>query len=127
MPPTMSNRVKFFLIISWLFSGGKERHTSQHPNVFFGLRRRNIRREFFLAFYTKFERHTLQRRLLRNPSLDRVHVDYVLPKGAFMSRTGATFVQKVGLAIQDTDVIVGFKLLTIGTNVTMVMCAQGKH
>ena len=30
-------------------------------------------------------------------TLDRVHVEYVLPEGAFMSKTVATFVQKVGL------------------------------
>ena len=54
------------IIISWLFSGGKEGHTSQHPNVLVGLRRPHIRREIFLAFCTKFERHTLQRRPSRN-------------------------------------------------------------
>ena len=61
---------------------------------------------------------------------DMVHVKYVLPKGAFMSKTVATFVQNVGLIftsiIQDTNVIVGLKLLTTGTKVTTVLCAQGK-
>ena len=69
-------------------------------------------------------------------TLDSVHVKYVLPKGAFMSKTVVTFVQKVGLIwpkkwpftsiIQDTNVIVGLKLLTTGTNVTTVLRAQGK-
>ena len=60
---------------------------------------------------------------------------YVLPKGAFLSKTVATFVQKVGLIwlkcgffasiIQDTNVVVGLKLLTTTTNVTTVLCTQG--
>ena len=37
-------KTKFFLIISWFFQG-KERHTSQHPNILAVLRRPNIRRE----------------------------------------------------------------------------------
>ena len=51
-----------------------------------------------------------------------------------MSKTVATFVQKVGSVwlkggpftsiIQGTNVIVGLKLLTTGTNVTSVLCAQ---
>ena len=41
---------KFFLIISWLFQGGKEGHASQHSNALVGLRRPNIRRLFFWQF-----------------------------------------------------------------------------
>ena len=69
-------------------------------------------------------------------TLDKVNnVKYILPKGAFMSKPVATFVQKVGLiwlnggfisVIWDTNVIVSFKLLTTLTNVIMVLCAQGK-
>ena len=69
-------------------------------------------------------------------NLDKVYVKYVLSKCAFMCKTVATFVQTVGLiclrggfftsVIQDTNVIVGLKLLTTGTNVTRVLCAQGK-
>ena len=44
--------------------------------------------------------------------LDMFHVKYVLLKGAFMSKTVATFVQKVGL--------IWLKLLTTGTNVTLL-------
>ena len=51
-------------------------------------------------------------------TLDRIHVKYVLPKGAFMSKTVVTCVQKVSL--------IGLKLLTIGTNVTTVLCVQRK-
>ena len=69
--------------------------------------------------------------------LDKVHVRYVLPKGAFMSKTVVTFIQKVGLIwlkgglllqlFKDTNVIVGLKLLTTSTNATTVLCAQGKR
>ena len=67
----LSFTVGLFKTLSFLsllagFSEGNERHTSQHPNVLAGLRRPNIRTELFLAFCTKFERHTLQRRLSRN-------------------------------------------------------------
>ena len=77
------------------FSGGKERHSSQHPNVLVGLRRQNIIREIFhlSAMNVKNMPHNGDSR----ETLDRVHVKYVLPKGAFMSKTVATFVQKVGL------------------------------
>ena len=81
-----------FLLLSVGFSGDKEGHTSQHPNVLVGLRRPHIRRESFLAFCTKFESHTLKRR----PS-DRVHAKCVLLNGAFMSKNVATFVPKVAL------------------------------
>ena len=62
-------------------------------------------------------------------TLGRVHVKYVL------SKTIATFVQKVGLTwlkcvfslvIQDTNVVVGLKLLTNATNVTTALWKQGK-
>ena len=62
--------------------GGKEGHTSQHPNVLVGLRRPNVSRGFFASAlnlkdmpYNGDSRETL----------DRVHVKNVLPKGAFMS------------------------------------------
>ena len=62
---------------------------------------------------------------------------YVLPKCAFMSKTVATgLCPKRGLnlakrqlfasVIQGTNIIVGLELLTTGTNVTTVLCAQGK-
>ena len=53
-----------------------------------------------------------------------------------MSKPIATFVQKVGLIWQKVafyfsysgqDVVVGLKVLTIGTNVTTVLRAQGKR
>ena len=68
-------------------------------------------------------------------TLDSVHAKDALSKGAFMSKTVATFVKKVGLIwlkggfslfIQDTNVIVGLKLLTTGTNMTKVLCEHGK-
>ena len=110
------------------FSGGK-----QHPNILVDLRRPNIGREFFwlsalnlkdIPFNDDFRE-----------TLDRAPVKYVLPTGAFMSKIIATFVQKVGLIwlkvafhfrCSGTDVIVGLILLTTGTNVTTVFCAQGK-
>ena len=54
-------------IISWLFSGGKEGHTSQNPYVLVGLRRPNIKREISVAFCTKFERHTFTTVTLAKP------------------------------------------------------------
>ena len=67
-------------------------------------------------------------------TLDRVHVKYFMPKGAFMFKTA--FVQKVSLislkgglfasVTQDTNVIGGLKLLTTQTNVTTMLCAQGE-
>ena len=51
-------RVNFSLVISWLFQRARK-----HPNVLVGLKRPNIRREIFLVFCSKFERHTSQRRL----------------------------------------------------------------
>ena len=67
----LSFTLGFFKTLSLLslfvdFFRGNEGHTWQHPNVFVDLRRPNIRREFFLAFCIKFERHTLQRRLSEN-------------------------------------------------------------
>ena len=50
----------------------------------------------FLAFFIKFERHTLLTTETCK-TLKGVHVKYNLPKGVFMSKIVATFVQKVGL------------------------------
>ena len=85
----LSFTMGFFSHYQLAFSDGKEGHTSQHPDVLVGLRRPNIRKEIVLAFCTKFERHTSQRRLSRNLG----HVKYVLPKGALMPKTVATLVQ----------------------------------
>ena len=116
------------------FSGGKEGHTSQHPNVLVGSRRPNIRRETF--WFPALNLKDIPYNGDSRETLDRVYARYVLLKGAFISETIATFVQKAGLiwlegifftsVIQDTNVIVGLKLLTTGTNVTAVLCAQGK-
>ena len=64
-----------------------------------------------------------------------VHVKYAVSKGHLCPKTIATFVQINGLnlakrwifapIIQDTNVI-GLKFLTTGTNVTTVLCVQGK-
>ena len=67
----LSFTVGFFKTLSFLsllvgFFRGQEGCIPLHPNVLVGLRRPNIRRESFLAFCTKFERYTLQRRLSRN-------------------------------------------------------------
>ena len=53
-----------FLLLSVALSRGQEGHTSQHLNISVGFRRPNIRIKIFLAFCTKFERHSLRRRLL---------------------------------------------------------------
>ena len=52
-----------FLSLSGGFFRGQGRRTSQHPYVLVVLGRPNIRKRDLLAFCTKFERHTLQRRL----------------------------------------------------------------
>ena len=72
----------FTLIISWLFQGAKkDKPSNTQTLVLVDLRRPNIGREFFLSAldlkdipYNDDFRETL----------DRVHVKYVLPTGAFM-------------------------------------------
>ena len=69
-------------------------------------------------------------------ALDRVHVKYVLFKGAniqnhcYLCPKGGLNLAKLWLftsvIMQDTNLIVSLKLLTTGTNVTTVLCAQGK-
>ena len=86
---------QFSLIISLAFSGGKEGHTSQHPDVLAGLRRPNIRREFFLL--SALNLNNIPYNSDSRETLDRVHVKYIVPKGALMSKTVATFVRKEGL------------------------------
>ena len=84
----------FTLIISWLFQGArKDKPSNTQTLVLVDLRRPNIGREFFLSAlnlkdipYNDDFRETL----------DRVHVKYVLPTGAFMSKIVATYIQKVG-------------------------------
>ena len=63
--------VGFFKTLSFLsllvgFFRGQGRTYISTPLSLVGLRRPNIRKEIFLAFCTKFERHTLQRPLSRN-------------------------------------------------------------
>ena len=63
-------------------------------------------------------------------TLNSVDVEHALSKGAIISKTVATFVQKVGLIwptevdfasfIQGTNVIVHLKLLTNGTNMKTI-------
>ena len=85
---------RFTLIISWLFHGArKNKPTNTQTFVSVDLIRPNIGREFFLSAlnlkdipYNDDFRETL----------DRVHVRYFLPTGAFVSKIVATYVQKVG-------------------------------
>ena len=96
----LSSTVGFFKTLSLpsfshyqlAFSGGQGR---TNPNILVDLRRPNIGREFFWlsALYLKDIPYNDDFR----ETLDRVHVKYVLPTGAFMSKIVATFVQKVGL------------------------------
>ena len=95
--------------------GGQEVYTSQHSNVFsLGSRRQNFGRESFLAFCSEFERHTLKDLLSRTLA----HVKYVL---SMVHKIVASFVEKVAFYFSYS----GHKLTT-GTNLTMVLCAQGK-
>ena len=82
---------KFFLI-SLAFSGGKERHTSQNPNVLVGLRRPHTRRE--IVWPSALNLKDLPCNGDPRETVDRVHAKYFLLKGAFMSKNIATFVQK---------------------------------
>ena len=77
------------------FSGGKERHTSQHPIVLVGLRRPNIRRETF--WFPALNLKDIHYNGDSRETLDRFYARYVLLKCAFISKTIATFVQKGGL------------------------------
>ena len=124
-----SSRLAWFsIIISWGPGRGHDGHASQQPDVLVGLKSPNIGREIFLAFSTKFENHTIQVWLSRR--VDRVHIKHVMSKVTVMSKTVVTFVQKVVLiwlkrglnlakkrlftsAIQETNVIVGLKLLPL--------------
>ena len=92
----------FFKTLSFLsllvgFFRGQRKTYLATPYCFSWLKKTKYQNRIFLAFYTKFKRHTLQRRLSRNFGQARVHVKYVLLKGALMSKTVSTFVQKVGL------------------------------
>ena len=98
----LSFTVGFFRILSFLsllvrFFRGKEGQASpsQHPNVLVGLRRPNIRRYFFLFSVPNLK--CIPYNGNSRETLDMIHVKYVLPKGAFISKPVATFVQKVGL------------------------------
>ena len=82
------------LIISWLFQGArKDKPTNTQTFVLVDLRDQISEENFFLSAlnlkdipYNDDFRETL----------DRVHVKYVLPTGAFMPKIVATYVQKVG-------------------------------
>ena len=80
----------------WAFSGGKEGHILQHPDVVLaGLTKPNIRRELFWLSELKLK--DIPYNGDSRETLDRIHVRYILCKGAFVSKTVATFAQKVGL------------------------------
>ena len=88
--------LNFLLLLLVFFSRHKEEHTSQYPNVLVGLIRwPMIRKKLFWlsTLVLKDIPHNSESR----ETLNRVHVKYVLPKDAFMSRTAAIFVLKVGL------------------------------
>ena len=99
------------------------------PDVLVGLRKQNIRGEFFClsALNLKDIPHNGDSR----ETLVRVHVKYVLSKSAFMSKTVTTFVQKVGLIrLRGGFLLQLFRtqmqLLATWKNVTTGLCAQGK-
>ena len=96
----LSFTVGFFKTFSFLsllvgFFRGKEGQISRHPNVLVGLRKPNIRREFFWLSALNLKNVPYNGHF--RETLDRVHVKYIVPKGAFMPKTVAIFVQKVGL------------------------------
>ena len=85
---------RFSLIISWLFRGQGRTYLATSSCFCWLKKTKYQKRNFAFALnlkdipYNGYSRET---------GLDRVLAEYVLPKGAFMSRTVATFVQKVGL------------------------------
>ena len=81
----LSFTVSFFKTLSFLllladFFRGKDGHTSQHPHVLVGIRRLNIREIFWLSTLN-FKDNPFNGG--SHETLDRVHVKYVLPRGAF--------------------------------------------
>ena len=85
----------FTLIISWLFQEARKHKLSNIQTlVLVDLRRPNIGREFF--FLSALNLKDIPYKDDFRETLDRVHVKYVLPTGAFMSKIVATYVQKVG-------------------------------
>ena len=124
----------FTLIISWLFQGArKDKPSNTQTLVLVDLRRPNIGREFFPSALNLKD---IPCNDDFRETLDRVHVKYVLPTGALcpkslppMSKKWANLAKRWLFisAFQDTNVIVGLRLLTTGTNVTTVFCAQGRN
>ena len=84
-----------------------------------GLRRPNIGVEF--AWLSELNLRDIPCKGDSRKNLDRVHVKYGLFKGAFMSKTVAIFVQKLGLiwkkggfftsVIQDTSIVCWLKIV----------------
>ena len=134
----LSFTARFFKTLSILsslvgFFRGQGRTYLETPTCFSWLKNTKYQKRNFFAFCTKFERHTLQRRLSGN--LGQGSCKICSAQRCIYVQTATTFVQKVGLiglkcgfisVIQDTNIIVGLKLLTTGTNVTAVLCVQGK-
>ena len=78
------------------FLGGQEGHTSHYPNGLVRLRRPNIGGEIFWLSTLKLKDIPYNGDF--RETLDRVsHVEYVLSNVAVMSKTVATFVQKLCL------------------------------
>ena len=76
------------------FTGGKEGHTSQHPDALVSLGKPNIRREIF--WLSALNLKDIPYNDDSRDTLDRVNVKYVLPTTAFMSKTVTPFVQQNG-------------------------------
>ena len=111
----------FILIISWLFQGARKYKPSNTQTlVLVDLRRSNIGREFF-SFCTKFERHLTTTTFAKpwtgfmlNMFCPQVHLcSKSLPP---MSKKWANLDKRwlFTSAVQDTNVIVGLRLLTTG-------------
>ena len=87
--------IKFSLIISFLFQGSRK-EKPRNTLIFYLAQEDQISEEKFSWLFAlnlkdiPYNSHSRE-------TLKRVHVKYVLPKGPFMSKTVATFVQKVGL------------------------------
>ena len=75
------SRLQAFSHYQLAFSGGKEGHTSQHPDVLAGLGRPHIKREIF--WLSALNLKDIPCNGDPRETVDRVHAKYALLKGAF--------------------------------------------
>ena len=91
------SRLPVFSHYQLAFSGSKEGHTDIPRNTLsFSWLRKTIYQKQNIFWLTALNLKDIPHKGDSHETLDRIHVKYVLSKGAFMSKTVSTFVQKVG-------------------------------